>query len=139
MKGSLTSNLRKPVSTFLGHLLIYPYSHLILEPVIGKDVVHDKRVHSTRRHPFRLGVDPAFEYRCQRCPELPIYKLWEMQTLTLHLRTKYGLMFSSWPCNSLLTIFLMFFRHDISYPIEGDDWTQVIIIAAAAGNNGSAP
>ena len=34
---------------------------------------------------------------------------------------------------------LLFFRHDISHPIEGDDWTQVIIIAAAAGNNGPAP
>jgi hypothetical protein len=34
---------------------------------------------------------------------------------------------------------LLFFRHDIFNPIEGDDWTQVIIIAAAAGNNDSAP
>jgi hypothetical protein len=41
-----------------------------------------------------------------------------MQALTLHLQT----------------------NHDISDPIEGDDWTKVIIIAAAAaGNNDSAP
>lgn len=31
-----------------------------------------------------------------------------------------------------------FFSHDILHPIEGDDWTKVIIIAAAAGNNDSA-
>lgn len=33
-----------------------------------------------------------------------------------------------------------FFRHDIAHPIEGDDWTKVnIIAAAAAGSNDSAP
>ncbi|KAF8798197.1 hypothetical protein BYT27DRAFT_7124510 [Phlegmacium glaucopus] len=100
--------------------------HLIPEPVIGKDVVYDKRVYARRRQPFRLGLNPEFEFRCRRCPELPIYKLWEMQTLTLHLRT----------------------QHDIYEPIEGEDWTRVIIIAAAAatppeseptGNNHPAP
>jgi hypothetical protein len=30
-----------------------------------------------------------------------------------------------------------FVRHDILNPIEGDDWTMVNIIAAAAGNNDS--
>ena len=115
-------------------LLIPSYSHLILEPVIGKDVVHDKRLYSRRRRPFRLGLNPAFEFRCKRCPELPIYKLWEMSALTLHLRTKYGLDFSSWSCNSLL-----FFSHYILDPIEGDDWTRVVIIAAAAANNDSVP
>jgi len=91
-------------------------AHSILEPVIGRDVVHDKRVYSPRRHPFRLGLNPAFEFRCKRCPELPIYKLWEMEALTLHLRT----------------------HHDIWDPIEGDDWSMVDIIAVAAGNNDSA-
>jgi hypothetical protein len=32
-----------------------------------------------------------------------------------------------------------FFRHDILHPIEGDDWTKVNIIAAAAGNNDPTP
>lgn len=73
---------------------------------MGRDVVHDKRLYSRRRQPFRLGLNPAFEFRCKRCPELPIYKLWEMQALTLHLRTKYGLIFSSLSCNSSLIIFV---------------------------------
>jgi len=81
--------------------------HLILKPVIGKDVVYDTRVHARRRQLFRLGRDPALEVRCKRCPALPIYKLWDMHTLTLHLRTK----------------------HNIFEPIEGDDWAEVNIIA----------
>ena len=130
------SYLRKPISTLLGQLLISSYSHSILEPVIGKDVVYDKRVYSRRRTPFRLGLDPAFEFRCKRCPELPIYKLWEMQALTLHLRTKYG--FNFFIVLQFFTYYLSsFFRHDILDPIEGDDWTKVNIIAAA-GNNDSA-
>lgn len=92
IKGSSMSNLRKPISALLSHLFSFPpYSHSILEPVIGKDVVYDKRLYSRQRQPFRLGLNPALEYRCKRCPELPIYKLWEMQALMLHLRTKYGL------------------------------------------------
>lgn len=87
-------------------LLISSYSHMILEPVIGKDLVYDKRFYSRRRRPFRLGLNPAFEFRCKRCPDLPIYKLWEMQALMLHLRTKYGLIFSSWSCNFSFTVFV---------------------------------
>jgi len=44
---------------------------------------------------------------------------------------KVRIVFSSWSCNSL------FLRHDILDPIEGDDWSKVIIIAAAAGTNDS--
>lgn len=134
------SDMCKPISRLLDHLLISSYSHSISKPVIGKDVVHDKRVYSPQRQPFRFGLNPAFEFRCKRCPELPIYKLWEMQALTLHLRTKYGMKFSFMVLQFLAYyLHLSFFSHDISVPIEGDDWTKVIIIAAAAGNNDSAP
>ena len=133
MKGSPMSNLCKPISTLMGHLLISSYSHSILEPVIGKDVVHDKRVYSTRRHPFRLGVDPAFEFRCKRCPELPIYKLWEMQALMLHLRTKY-LIFSLRSCNALLTIFV-YYSLGMTFPTQskatiGLKWLSSLLLQA---------
>ena len=46
----------------------------------------------------------------------------------------------SWFCYSSFTYSLCssFFSHDILDPIEGDDWTTVDIIAAAAGSNDSA-
>ena len=133
------SNQRKPISILLGHPLMPSYSHSISKPVIGKDVVHDKRVYSPRRQPFRLGLNPAYEFRCKRCPELPIYKLWEMQALVLHLRIKYNYYFFIVLQFFAYYIRSSFFRHEISDPIEGDDWTKVIIIAAAAGNNDSTP
>jgi len=83
----------KPISTlwvFLSQLLTSSYSHLVLEPVIGKDIVYDKGAYARRRQPFRLGLDPELQFRCERCPELPIYKPWEMQVLALHLQTEYG-------------------------------------------------
>ncbi|KIM48829.1 hypothetical protein M413DRAFT_438003 [Hebeloma cylindrosporum] len=91
--------------------------HLIKTPVIGVDgattsahVVADKRHPTRRRKPFRLGREPAYEFKCNRCPKIPICKIWEMQKLTNHLRTK----------------------HHIVEPVLEQDYTKVDIIAAAA-------
>jgi len=91
--------------------------HLIQKPVIDVDgvttsahVVVDKRLPIQRRKPFRLGLQPAYEFKCNRCPEIPICKIWEMQNLINHLRTK----------------------HRIAEPVLGKDYTKVNIIAAAA-------
>ncbi|KDR73534.1 hypothetical protein GALMADRAFT_142017 [Galerina marginata CBS 339.88] len=84
--------------------------HLIINPVIGVDVAYDRRFSIRRRKAFRLGMDPAYEVRCKRCPDISIYKLWEMQDLTVHLRTK----------------------HQILDPVEGEDWMKINMIAAAS-------
>ncbi|KAF8168470.1 hypothetical protein B0H34DRAFT_793070 [Crassisporium funariophilum] len=84
--------------------------HLVDEPVIGKDVVYDVRDRIRRRTPFRLGLDPAYEFQCKRCPEIKTLKLWEMQALVLHLRLK----------------------HQVFEAVEGEDWTKVLVIAAEA-------
>ncbi|KAF8163500.1 hypothetical protein B0H34DRAFT_325856 [Crassisporium funariophilum] len=85
-------------------------THSIDKPVIGKDVVYDKRQSIRRRKPFRLGLDPAYEFQCKRCPKIGITKLWEMQALVLHLRLK----------------------HQVFDSVEGEDWAKVHVIAAAA-------
>ncbi|CAA7271524.1 unnamed protein product [Cyclocybe aegerita] len=84
--------------------------HCIKEPVVGVDVVVDRRQNVRRRRPFRLGLDPAFEYRCDRCPEMGIYKLWPLEKLMEHLLKK----------------------HKISEAIEGEDWTKIKVIANTA-------
>ncbi|KAF4614830.1 hypothetical protein D9613_002720 [Agrocybe pediades] len=80
--------------------------HLIDSPIVGVDVVADMRHKIGRRKPFRLRIEPGFEYRCKRCMDLPIYKLWELQSLMLHLRLK----------------------HHIPGPMEGDDWEKIPMI-----------
>lgn len=64
------------------------FSHLIQDPVVGVDVKLDNRRPGPRRKPFFLGLNPAYELRCQHCPEIPIYKLWELEALKIHLRIK---------------------------------------------------
>lgn len=65
------------------------FSHCIKNPVIGVDIVADQRLKIPRRRPFRLIRDPAIEHRCKRCPNLPIYKLWEKDALMEHLIKKW--------------------------------------------------
>lgn len=67
----------------------YSFRHLISNPVLGIDVIRDNRHYVRRRKIFRLGMDPPYEFRCKKCPEFPIYKLWEMQSLTQHLLSKW--------------------------------------------------
>ncbi|KAF9036649.1 hypothetical protein BJ165DRAFT_1532763 [Panaeolus papilionaceus] len=81
--------------------------HLIQDPVVGVDVKLDNRRPGPRRKPFFLGLNPAYELRCQHCPEIPIYKLWELEALKIHLRIK----------------------HNTPEPAEGTDWVRIRVIA----------
>ncbi|PPQ75374.1 hypothetical protein CVT24_013157 [Panaeolus cyanescens] len=91
--------------------------HLIRNPVIGIDLIYDKRRPGRRRKPFLLGLNPAYELRCQHCPEMPIYKLWELEALKIHLRLK----------------------HNKPDPLEGADWTRIRLIAPMPSTSSHTP
>jgi hypothetical protein len=66
---------------------VFVSRHCNKDPVDGEDYIVDLRKHIRRRRPFRMCLDPAFEYRCERCPDIPIYKLWQKDALMDHIRT----------------------------------------------------
>ncbi|KAF5331110.1 hypothetical protein D9619_005952 [Psilocybe cf. subviscida] len=102
--------------------------HGIEDPIIGVHVIPDRRRSIRRRKPFRLGLDPAYEYRCLKCPKLGITKLWELQALTMHLLLQYGLIRYDNVHESNAGPTLPS-SHKLADPIENKDWEKVDIIA----------
>ncbi|KAF9555878.1 hypothetical protein CPC08DRAFT_711633 [Agrocybe pediades] len=56
---------------------------------------------------YTLVIAMHIQELCLRCPELPVLKLWDRQSLEVHLRVK----------------------HDVHDPRNGVDWSLVQIIS----------
>ena len=83
------------------------HRHSIKVPVKGKDTrvtVADEENYCLTRNPFRLN---------DQCPELPIWRLWKLDSLMQYLKQTLVLHF-------LMTLRLL---DTVEEPAEGRDWT----------------
>ncbi|KAJ3507085.1 hypothetical protein NLJ89_g6501 [Agrocybe chaxingu] len=65
--------------------------HLIYRPVANIDFVYHRTAVDTDRQPYRLGLEPPANLRCNRCPDERKLRLWKKEPLLAHLRDKHGL------------------------------------------------